>query len=125
MRYISFKKHTASPATYRRIRRHYPAFYMEAISISVNCSLTFSRLVTRALAVSIAVMQFTPVSIAVHLIKKPSLDLSLPWVGVSITRSILCPRIKSMTVGDSWEILFTFLAFTPASCKAAAVLLVA
>ena len=72
-----------------------------------------------------AVMQFTPVSMAVLRIKNPSLDLSLPWVGVSITRSILCPKIKSITVGDSWEILFTFLALTPASLRAAAVLRVA
>ena len=39
--------------------------------------------------------------------------------------SILCPKIKSITVGDSCEILLTLRAFTPASFNAAAVLLVA
>ena len=39
-------------------------------------------LVTSALAVSMAVIQLTPVSIAVRRIRKPSLVLSRPWVDV-------------------------------------------
>ena len=60
-----------------------------------------------ALAVSIAVKQFTPVSMEVLLMRKPSLDLSRPCVGVSITRSILCSKIRSRSVGASCPILLT------------------
>ena len=70
-----------------------------AISISVSFLISvFSRLVTSALAVSIAVSTFTPVSIAFLRITNPSLACSAPCAGISITRSILCPRIRSRQV---------------------------
>ena len=74
------------------------------------------------MAVSIAVMQYTPVSMALRLIRKPSLLLSpCPSVGVSITRSILCPRIRSITLGDSWDILLTQRASMPCDWRYLAV----
>ena len=48
---------------------------------------------------------------------------STPWDGVSMTRSILWPRIRSRRFGDSCSILLVRIAFTPASCSTFAVLL--
>ena len=97
-----------------------------AISISDSFLISvFSRLVISAYAVSIAVSTFTPVSIAFLRITNPSLECSAPCAGISITRSILCPRIRSRRFGDSCSILRTGVAFTPASFSARAVPLVA
>ena len=57
--------------------------YNCATSTSVSLLLAFSRLVTSAFAVSMAVIQLTPVSMAIRRIRKPSLLLSRPWVGIN------------------------------------------
>ena len=81
----------------------------------------FSRLVISACAVSIAVSTFTPVSIAFLRMMNPSREWSAPCAGISMTRSISCPRIKSRRFGDSCSILRTGIALTPASFSALAV----
>ena len=95
-----------------------------AISISDSFLISvFSRLVISAYAVSIAVSTFTPVSIAFLRITNPSLECSAPCAGISITRSILYPRIRSRRFGDSCSILRTGVALTPASFSARAILI--
>ena len=76
-------------------------YQISAILISVSSFARFSILVTSALAVSTAVRTVTPVSMAFRRMIKPSWLLSAPCAGISMTRSILCPRIRSITVGDS------------------------
>ena len=64
--------------------------YISAISINVSFLISvFSRLVISASAVSMAVSTFTPVSMALRRMTKPSFARSAPWGGVSMTRSIL------------------------------------
>ena len=92
-------------------------YQISAILISVSSFARFSILVTSALAVSTAVRTVTPVSIAFRRMIKPSWLLSAPCAGISMTRSISCPRIRSRRFGDSCSIFLTGMTFTPCSLK--------
>ena len=87
--------------------------------------LAFSRLVTNAAAVSKDVRHVHPVSMAFRRIRKPSLLLSRPCVGVSITRSTSPARIRSSAFGEPAEIFLILMAGMPFSMSLSAVLRVA
>lgn len=91
-------------------------YQISAISISVSSFARFSILVTSALAVSTAVRTVTPVSIAFRRMIKPSWLLSAPCAGISMTRSISCPRIRSRRFGDSCSIFLIGSSSSTGQC---------
>lgn len=91
-------------------------YQISAILISVSSFARFSILVTSALAVSTAVRTVTPVSIAFRRMIKPSWLLSAPCAGISMTRSISCPRIRSRRFGDSCSIFLIGSSSSTGQC---------